>query len=298
LEGGIAAVGTSSGQAAQFLAIAALAHAGDNIVSTSNLYGGTYNQLKVTLPRLGIQTKFLTSETPEEFEKAIDDKTKAVYVETIGNPRYNVPDLEGIAKVAHAKGVPLIVDNTFGAAGYFCRPFEHGADIIVHSATKWIGGHGTSIGGVVVDSGKFDWKANAKRFPQFNEPSEGYHGLRFVDTFGPLAFILRVRIELLRDIGPCMSPFNAQQFILGLETLSLRCERHAANALALAKYLEGHKNVSWVSYPGLESHPFHQLAKKYLPRGFGGVLSFGVKGGSAAGSQIVDGFKIISNLAK
>ena len=280
------------------MAIAALAHAGDNIVSTSNLYGGTYNQFKVFLPRLGITTKFLKTEKPEEFEQAIDDKTKAVYVETIGNPRYNVPDFEAIAKVAHAKGVPLVVDNTFGAGGYYCQPFKHGADIIVHSTTKWIGGHGTSIGGIVVDSGKFDWAANAKRFPQFNDPADGYHGLKFVDTFGPLAFIIRVRVEILRDLGSCMSPFNAQQFLLGVETLSLRCERHASNALAVAKYLEGHENVAWVSYPGLESHGHYQLAKKYLPRGAGGVLSFGVKGGAAASEQVVDNFKLISNLAK
>jgi O-acetylhomoserine/O-acetylserine sulfhydrylase len=298
LEGGIAAVAASSGQSAQFMAIAALAHAGDNIVSTSNLYGGTYNQFKVFLPRLGITTKFLKTEKPEEFERAIDDKTKAVYVETIGNPRYNVPDFEAIAKVAHAKGVPLVVDNTFGAGGYYCQPFKHGADIIVHSTTKWIGGHGTSIGGIVVDSGKFDWAANAKRFPQFNDPADGYHGLKFVDTFGPLAFIIRVRVEILRDLGSCMSPFSAQQFLLGVETLSLRCERHASNALAVAKYLEGHENVAWVSYPGLESHGHYQLARRYLPRGAGGVLSFGVKGGAAAGEQVVDNFKLISNLAK
>lgn len=297
LEGGIAAVAASSGQSAQLMTFAALAHAGDNIVSTSNLYGGTYNQFKVTFPRFGIQTKFLTSETPEDFEAAIDDKTKAVYVETIGNPRYNVPDFEGIAQVCHAKGVPLVVDNTFGAGGYYCQPIKHGADIIVHSTTKWIGGHGTSIGGMIVDSGKFDWAANAKRFPQFNDPAPGYHGLKFVDTFGPLAFIIRVRVEILRDLGACMSPFNAQQFILGVETLSLRCERHAENALKLAKWLEKHPNVAWVSYPGLESHPYHQLAKKYLPRGAGGVMSIGIKGGAAAGAQAVDNFKMISNLA-
>lgn len=287
----------SSGQSAQFMTVAALAHAGDNIVSTSNLYGGTYNQFKVFLPRLGINTKFLKSDDPKELEDAIDDKTKLVYVETIGNPRYNVPDFEAIVKVAHAKGVAVVADNTFGAGGYFCQPIKHGVDIVVHSTTKWIGGHGTSIGGIVVDSGKFDWAANAKRYPQFNDPSEGYHGLKFVDTFGAIAFIIRVRVEILRDLGSCMSPFNAQQFLLGVETLSLRCERHASNTLAIAKYLEGHKNVAWVSYPGLESHPYHQLAKKYLPRGSGGVLSFGVKGGSAAGSQVVDNFKMISNLA-
>lgn len=298
LEGGIAAMATASGQSAQFMAILALATTGDNIVSTSNLYGGTYNQFKVMFPRLGINTKFLTSETPEDFEKAIDDHTKAVYVETIGNPRYNVPDFEAIAKVCHAKGVPLVVDNTFGAGGYFCQPIKHGADIVVHSTTKWIGGHGTSIGGIIVDSGNFDWTANAKRFPQMNDPAPGFHGMKFVDTFGKLAYILRARVEILRDLGACMSPFNAHEFILGVETLSLRCERHAQNALALAQWLESHPNVAWVSYPGLQSHDSHQLAKKYLPRGFGGVLSFGVKGGSEAGSQVVDGFKIISNLAK
>ena len=296
-EGGVAAVAASSGQSAQFMAIAALAHQGDNIVSTANLYGGTYNQFKVTFPRLGIKTKFTTDESPEAIEKLIDDNTKAVYVETIGNPRYNVPDFEGIAKVAHAKGVPLVVDNTFGAGGYFCQPFKHGADIIVHSTTKWIGGHGTSIGGLVIDSGNFDWAKNAKRFPQMNEPSEGYHGLKFHDTFGKIAYIIRVRVEILRDLGSCMSPFNAQQFILGAETLSLRCERIASNAIKLAQYLEESPNVAWVSYPGLQNHPSHELAKKYLPRGFGGVLSFGVKGGAAAGSQIVDNFKLISNLA-
>ncbi|KAI0096520.1 O-acetylhomoserine ami [Daldinia grandis] len=297
LEGGAAAVAASSGQAAQFMAIAALAHAGDNIVATPSLYGGTYNQLKVFIARLGIKTKFIESDKPEEFAAAIDDKTKAVYIESIGNPRYNVPDFEAIAKVAHEKGVPVVVDNTFGAGGYFVRPIDHGADIVVHSATKWIGGHGTTIAGVVVDSGKFDWGKNAARFPQFVEPSEGYHGLKFWETFGPISFAIRVRVEILRDLGSSLNPFGAQQLILGLETLSLRAERHAQNALALAKYLESSPYVSWVSYPGLENHPSHELAKKYLKRGFGGVLSFGVKGGGTAGSQIVDGFKLISNLA-
>lgn len=319
LEGGVAAVAASSGQAAQFMAISALAHAGDNIVSTSNLYGGTYNQLKVFLPRLGIKTKFVQGDKPEDFAAAIDDRTKAVYVETIGNPRFNVPDFEAIAKVAHEKGVPLVVcitcvyllspcqnqllisnkvDNTFGAGGYFVRPIEHGADIVVHSATKWIGGHGTTIGGVVIDSGKFDWGKHKARFPQFSEPAEGYHGLNFWETFGPITFAIRVRVEILRDLGSCLNPFGAQQLLLGLETLSLRAERHASNALALARWLEKNENVSWVSYPGLESHPSHETAKKYLKRGFGGVLSFGVKGGAAAGSKVVDGFKLISNLAK
>ncbi|TEA16596.1 Homocysteine synthase [Colletotrichum sidae] len=295
LEGGVAALATSSGQAAQFIAISALAHAGDNIVSTSLLYGGTYNQFKVFLPRLGIHTKFVDGDRVEDIAAAIDDKTKAVYVESIGNPKYNIPDLEAIAKVAHEKGVPVIVDNTFGAGGYFIRPIEHGADIVVHSATKWIGGHGTTIGGVIVDSGKFKWDNG--RFPQMTEPSDGYHGLKFWETFGPITFIIRARVEILRDLGASLNPFAAQQLIIGIETLSLRAERHAQNALALAKWLEASEYVSWVSYPGLESHPYHETAKKYLKRGFGGVLSFGVKGGGAAGSQVVDGFKLISNLA-
>lgn len=297
LEGGVAAVATSSGQAAQFMTIAALAHAGDNIVSTSNLYGGTYNQFKVFFPRLGINTKFVNGDSAEDIKAAIDDKTKAVYIESIGNPRYNVPDFEAIAKVAHEAGVPVIVDNTFGAGGFFVRPIEHGADIVVHSATKWIGGHGTTIGGIIVDSGKFDWGKHAKRFPQFNDPAEGYHGLKFWDTFGPITFAIRVRVEILRDLGACLNPFGAQQLILGIETLSLRAERHAENALKLAKYLESSKHVAWVSYPGLENHPSHETAKKYLKRGFGGVLSFGIKGGGAAGSQVVDNLKLVSNLA-
>ncbi|KAI9699310.1 MAG: Homocysteine synthase [Candelina mexicana] len=297
LEGGVAAVAASSGQAAQFMTIAALAHAGDNIVSTSNLYGGTYNQFKVFLPRLGINTKFVKGDDAEEIKKVIDDKTKAIYIETIGNPRYNVPDFEAIAQVAKEAAVPLVVDNTFGAGGYFIRPIDYGADIVVHSATKWIGGHGTTIGGVIVDSGKFDWGKNAKRFPQFNDPSEGYHGLKFYETFGAIAFAIRVRVEILRDLGSALNPFAAQQLLLGIETLSLRAERHAENALKLAKWLEKHENVAWVSYPGLESHQSHQLAKKYLPRGSGGVLSFGVKGGGEAGSQVVDNLKLVSNLA-
>ncbi|KAH6670040.1 Cys/Met metabolism PLP-dependent enzyme-domain-containing protein [Halenospora varia] len=297
LEGGVAAVAASSGQAAQFMAISTLAHAGDNIVSTTNLYGGTYNQLKVFLPRLGIDTKFVNGDKAEDFAAAIDEKTKAVYIESIGNPKYNIPDFEAIAKVAHDAGVPLIVDNTFGAGGYFVRPIEHGADIVVHSATKWIGGHGTTIGGVVVDSGKFDWGKNGKRFPEMVEAAPGYHGLKFWETFGPITFAIRLRVETLRDLGSSLNPFGAFQLIQGLETLSLRGERHAQNALALAKWLEANPHVAWVSYPGLESHPSHALAKRYLKRGFGGVLSFGVKGGGEAGSQVVDGFKLISNLA-
>jgi O-acetylhomoserine/O-acetylserine sulfhydrylase len=233
-------------------------------------------------------------------------------LESIGNPRYNVPDFEKIVAIAHEAGIPVIVDNTFGAGGYFCRPIDHGADIVVHSATKWIGGmclrlsgrhklkytgHGTTIGGVIVDSGKFDWGKHGKRFPQMVEPSDGYHGLKFWETFGAITFIIRARVEIQRDLGAALNPFAAQQLLLGVETLSLRAERHAYNALKLAKWLESNKNVSWVSYPGLESHPSHELAKKYLPRGFGGVLSFGVTGGGEAGSQVVDNFKLISNVA-
>lgn len=301
------------------MAIVALAGQGDNIVSTSNLYGGTYNQLKVFLPKLGITTKFVKGDKVDDFANLIDEKTKAVYIESIGNPRYNVPDFAAITKVAHEKGVPVIVsfglppnkfqlltsaifkvDNTFGAGGYFVRPIDHGVDIVLHSATKWIGGHGTTIGGVVVDSGNFDWGTPEarKRFPQMSEPSAGYHGLKFWDTFGKITFAIRVRVEILRDLGSALNPFAAQQLLLGIETLSLRCERHAYNAQKLAQWLEKNENVAWVSYPGLESHGSHELAKKYLKRGFGGVLSFGVKGGAKAGSQVVDNFKLISNLAK
>lgn len=297
LEGGVAAVASSSGAAAQFMAFATLAKAGDNIVSTSALYGGTYNQLKVLLPRLGITTKFVVGNDPADFAAAIDDKTKAVFIESIGNPKYSVPDFEALAKVAHDAGIPLVVDNTFGAGGYFCRPIDHGADIIVHSATKWIGGHGTTIGGVIVDSGKFDWGKAAAKFPEMVEPAPGFHGLKFWETFGPITFAIRARVDVLRDVGACLNPFAAFQLIQGVETLSLRAERHGQNALALAKWLETNAHVSWVSYPGLESHPSHENAKKYLTRGFGGVLSFGVKGGGKAGSQVVDGFKLISNLA-
>ncbi len=302
LEGGAAALATASGQAAQIIAVTNLAQAGENLVSTSLLYGGTYNQFKVTLPRLGINVKFVKDDSPEEFEKLIDPKTKALYIESIGNPRLNVPDIEAIAEVAHRHGIPLIVDNTFGAAGYLVRPFDHGADIITASATKWIGGHGTSIGGVVVDSGKFDWGNG--NFPIFTEPSPGYHGLNFNEVFGKgsqfgnIAFIIRARVEGLRDLGPALSPFNAFLLLQGLETLSLRIERHAQNGLALAKWLEQNPNVDWVWYPGLESHPYHELAKKYLRNGlFGSMLSFGIKGGIDAGKAFVNNVKLSSLLA-
>lgn len=296
LEGGAAAVAASSGQSAQALALLALASVGDNIVSTSYLYGGTYNQLKVLFPRFGVTTKFVKGDKAEDFAKAIDAKTKAIYIESIGNPRYNVPDIEAIAKIAHDNKIPLVVDNTFGMGGYLIRPIDHGADIVVHSATKWIGGHGTTIAGVVVDSGKFDWKASGK-FPQFTEPSEGYHGLKFWDTFQSITFAIYVRVVLLRDLGPALNPFGSFLLLQGLETLSLRGQRHVENALAIAQYLENHPRVSWVSYPGLSSHPSHELAKKYLKRGFGGVLSFGIKGDAKAGSAFVDNLKLASNLA-
>ena len=302
LEGGAAALATASGQAAQFTAIATIAQAGDNIVSTTYLYGGTYNQFKVTLPRLGIDVKFVKGDGPEEFERLIDKKTRAVYIETIGNPRLNIPDIAGIARVAHKHGVPLIVDNTFGAGGYLCRPIEHGADIITHSATKWIGGHGTSIGGVIVDSGKFDWSNG--NFPVFTEPSPGYHGLKFWEAFGAgsplgnIAFIIRARVELLRDLGPALSPFNSFLLLQGLETLSLRVDRHCDNALALARWLKKDPRVDWVWYPGLEEHSHHAIAKRYLrPGKYGGILVFGVKGGLAAGRAFIDNVRLSSHVA-
>ncbi|UBF30333.1 O-acetylhomoserine aminocarboxypropyltransferase/cysteine synthase (plasmid) [Kovacikia minuta CCNUW1] len=301
LEGGAAALATSSGQAAQLLAISTIAQAGDNIVSTSYLYGGTYNQFKVTLPRLGIQVKLVDGDNAEDFRQAIDDRTKALYVETIGNPQFNVPDFVALAHIAHENGIPLIVDNTFGAAGYLARPIEHGADIVVQSATKWIGGHGTSIGGVIVDSGKFDW-GNGK-FPVFTTPAPGYHGLNFQEVFGPqgafgnIAFIIRARVEGLRDLGPALSPFNAFLFLQGLETLSLRVQRHVSNALELAQWLQQQPKVAWVNYLGLPDHPYHERAKKYLRNGFGGVLNFGIKGGLEAGRSFINHVKLASHLA-
>ncbi len=301
LEGGVAAVATASGQAAQLTTLTTLLQAGDHLVSTSFLYGGTYNQLKVALPRLGVDVTFVDGDAPQAFADAITERTKAIYLESIGNPRYNVPDFEAIAAVAHDAGIPLIVDNTFGAAGYLCRPFDHGADIVVASATKWIGGHGTSIGGVIVDSGRFDWRNG--RFPMFTEPAPGYHGLVFTDVFNPesdfgnIAFAIRARVEGLRDLGAALSPFNAFLFLQGLETLSLRVQRHVDNALDLARWLEDHPAVSWVSYPGLESHPSHAIARRYLRNGFGGVLSFGLKGGYEAGKRFIDDTVLASHLA-
>jgi len=301
LEGGVAALATSSGQAAQFIALTNILEAGDNLVSTSYLYGGTYNQFKVQFKRLGIKVKFVDGDKPEDFDKLVDSKTKAIYLETIGNPKFNIPDFEAIASVAKKHDIPLIVDNTFGAGGYLFRPIEHGANIVVESATKWIGGHGTSIGGVIVDAGNFNW-ANGK-FPQFTEPSEGYHGLKFWDVFGTpgpfgnIAFIIRARVEGLRDYGSALSPFNAFLLIQGLETLSLRVQRHVENALALAQWLEKHPKVEKVEYPGLASSPYNALAKKYLKNGFGGVLSFKVKAGKEAADTFVNNVKLISHLA-
>jgi len=302
LEGGVAALATASGHAAQFLAITNIAQAGDNVVSSSRLYGGTYNQFKVTLPRLGIGVKLVDSVEAADLARAIDGKTKALYVETIGNPGFDVPDLPGLARAAHDAGIPLIVDNTFAAAGYLCRPIEHGADVVVQSATKWIGGHGTSIGGVIVDSGRFDWGASG-RFPLFTEPSPGYHGLVFNDVFGPkgpfgnIQFIIRARVEGLRDQGPALSPFNSFLFLQGLETLSLRVQRHCDNTLALARWLEQHPQVAWVTYPGLPGHRHHERARKILRNGFGAVLSFGIKGGAEAGRKFIEGVKLASHLA-
>ncbi|OCH85386.1 hypothetical protein OBBRIDRAFT_315035 [Obba rivulosa] len=297
LEGGAAAVAASSGQSAQFMAIAAIAGAGDNIVSTSYLYGGTYNQFKVFLKKFNINVKFVTSHEPEAFAAAIDDNTKAIYVESIGNPKFNVAPLPELAQIAHDHDIPLIVDNTFGMGGYLIRPIEHGADIVVHSATKWIGGHGTTIAGVIVDAGKFDW-ARSGKFPSFTEPSDGYHGLKFSETFGPLAFAVKVRVEVLRDLGSALNPFGAFLLLQGLETLSLRAQRHSDNALLLAQWLEQHPKVAWVSYLGLESHSSHRIAQRLLrPNAYGGVLSFGVKGDATVGSKVVDTLRLASNLA-
>ena len=295
LEGGVAALATASGQAAQFLALTTLAEAGDNIVSTSFLYGGTYNQLKVSFPRLGIEARFVDGDDPAAFEAKIDERTKAIYVETIGNPRFNVPDFDALSALAKKHGIPLVVDNTFGAAGYLARPIEHGADIVVASATKWIGGHGTSIGGVIVDAGTFDWSNG--RFPTFTNPAPGYHGLKFHETFGNLAFIIRARVEGLRDFGPSLSPFNSFLFLQGVETLSLRVQRHADNALELARWLKAQPDVTWVSYPGLDDHPYHLRARKYLRNGFGGVLAFGIAGGLEAGRAFIENVELASHLA-
>ena len=301
LEGGVAAVAVASGQAAQFIALTNILESGENFVSGANLYGGTYNQFKVSFKRLGIEARFAANTDAENIEKLIDDKTKAIYVETIGNPSYNIPDFEKIAAVARKYDLPLIVDNTFGAGGYLFKPLEHGANVVVESATKWIGGHGTSIGGVIIDGGNYNW-GNGK-FKQFSEPSEGYHGLVFSDVFGVdgpfgnIQFAIRARVEGLRDFGPALSPFNSFLLVQGLETLSLRVQRHVDNTQEIAQWLEAHPQVEEVSYPGLKSHPHHLLAQKYLKNGYGAVLSFTIKGGAQKADEFIDSLELISHLA-
>lgn len=301
LEGGLASLAVASGQAAQFIALNNLLEAGDNFVSSNFLYGGTYNQFAVSFKRLGIEARFAHGDQVDAFEKQIDQNTKALYIETIGNPSFSIPDFEAFARLARTYDIPLIVDNTFGCGGYFCRPIEHGAHIVVESATKWIGGHGTSIGGVITDAGTYNW-GNGK-FPQFSQPSQGYHGLIFSEAFGPespmgnIAFITRARVEGLRDYGPAISPFNAFLLLQGLETLSLRAQRHADNALALAQWLQLHPKVEKVNYPGLSSSPYHALAQKYLKRGYGGVLTFSLKGNKEQTTRFVDNLQLVSHLA-
>jgi O-acetylhomoserine/O-acetylserine sulfhydrylase len=301
LEGGVAALATASGQSAQFLAITTLAEAGDNLVSGSSLYGGTYNQFKVQFPRLGINVRFVPTDDFEAWEAAIDERTRALYVESIGNPGFDVPHFARLAELGRKHGLPLMVDNTFGCAGYLVRPIDHGADIVVQSATKWIGGHGTSIGGVIVDAGKFNWFN--ERFKTFHTPSPGYHGLNFAEVFSPdgpfgnLAFIIRARVEGLRDWGPALAPFNSFLFLQGLETLSLRVQRHCDNALELARWLKAQPLVERVNYLGLEDHPHHQRAREYLRNGFGSVLTFGIRGGLEAGKRFINSVELASHLA-
>lgn len=295
LEGGAAALATASGQAAISYSIFNIAGAGDEIVSATSLYGGTYNLFSTTLPKLGITVKFVDPADPENFRRAITDKTKALYAETIGNPKGDVLDVEAVARIAHEHGIPLIVDNTFPSP-YLLRPIDFGADIVVHSATKFIGGHGTTIAGVIVDSGKFDWKASGK-FPGLTEPDPSYHGLVYTDAVGPIAYIIKARVQLLRDLGAALSPFSSFLLLQGLETIHLRLERHSQNALKVAQYLEAHELVEWVNYPGLESHASYHLAKKYLPKGQGAILTFGIKGGAEAGKKLINAVKLFSHLA-
>jgi O-acetylhomoserine (thiol)-lyase len=294
LEGGVGALAVGSGQAAQLVALTSLLEAGDEIVAANTLYGGTYTQFDVTFRRMGINTTFVDPEDPENFRRAITPKTRVLYGETIGNPRINVLDISAVAKIAHEANLPLMIDSTF-ATPYLCRPIEHGADIVVHSATKFIGGHGTSIGGVIVDSGRFPWGQG--RFPQLLEPSKGYHGIRFYETFGDFAFIMKARVEGLRDLGPALSPFNAFLFLQGVETLGLRMERHVSNAKAVASFLNEHANVAWVNYPSLPNSPYAALAERYLPKGSGAVLTFGVKGGLEAGRRFIERLQLFSHLA-
>ncbi|HYE81317.1 MAG TPA: homocysteine synthase [Clostridia bacterium] len=295
LEGGVGALAVASGSAAVTYSILNIAGTGDEIVAAGTLYGGTYNLFNSTLPKYGIHTTFVDPDEPENFRKAINSRTKALYIETIGNPGINLTDIEAIARIAHENGVPLIVDNTFGTP-YLIKPIEFGADIVVHSATKFIGGHGTSIGGIIVDSGKFDW-AGSGRFPGLTEPDPGYHDVVYTDTFGAAAFIVKARVQLLRDTGACISPFNSFLLLQGLETLSLRVERHVANARRIAEFLSGHPLVTWVNYPSLEGSKYHALAQKYLPRGAGSIFTFGIKGGVEAGKKFIDSLKIFSLLA-
>jgi O-acetylhomoserine (thiol)-lyase len=294
LENGVAALAVSSGQASQFIAISSLLESGDELVSASTLYGGTYTQFEVSFRKLGYNVKFVEPDDPENFRKAITPKTKCLYGETISNPRGNVLDIEAVAKIAHEHGIPLVIDNTF-ATPYVCRPIDYGADIVVHSLTKFMGGHGNSIGGIIVDGGKFDW--NNGKFPQLTEPSRAYHGMKFSETFGNLAFIIRCRVEGLRDLGPCISPFNSFLFLQGIETLSLRMDRHLANTLAVAEYLEKNRLVTWVKYPSLPSSPYFEMAKRYTPKGAGAVFSFGIKGGYESGRRFINSLKMFSHLA-
>ena len=293
LEGGIAGLATSSGQSAQFLAISSLVGQGEEVVAASTLYGGTYTQFDVSFRRIGIDVKFVEPDDPENFRKALTPKTRALYGETIANPRMNVLDIERVAAIAHEAGVPLVIDNTM-ASPYLCRPIEYGADIVVHSATKFLGGHGTSIGGIIVDSGKFAW---SNKFPAITQPSPGYHGMKFAETFGNLAFIIKARVEGLRDFGPCLSPFNSFLFLQGIETLKFRMEQHSRNALAAAEWLSKHKSVSWVKYPGLKPSPYYKLAQKYLPNGCGSIVTFGIEGGLEAGRKLIDSVQLFSHLA-
>ena len=294
LEGGVGGLVTASGQAAETLAILNIARAGQHLVSATSLYGGTYNLFHYTLPKLGIDTTFVDPSDPNNFKRAIRPNTRLVYAETLGNPKNDMLDIEAVAQIAHDAGIPLVIDNTV-TTPYLLRPFEWWADIVVHSLTKFLGGHGNSIGGIIVDSGKFNW-ANGK-FPELTEPDPSYHGLKFAEAFGNLAYILKVRVQLLRDLGPALSPFNAFLILQGIETLSLRVQRHCDNALKVAQFLDKHPAVTWVNYPGLASHPTHSLAKKYLKHGFGAVLGFGIKGGLQAGVRFINALKLLSHLA-
>ncbi|MBS4030361.1 MAG: homocysteine synthase [Clostridiales bacterium] len=294
LEGGIAALAVSSGQSAITLALLNLTRPGDEIVSASSLYGGTYTLFTSTFAKFGVTVRLVDPKDPENFRRAINEKTKAVFAESLGNPKLDVLDFAAVSQIAHEAGIPLIVDNTV-MSPYLFNPLEHGADIVVHSLTKFIGGHGTSIGGIIIDSGKFDWTGG--RFPDLTEPDPSYHGLRYVETFGAIAYILKARVQLLRDLGTSLSPFNAFLFLQGLETLHLRMERHTANALAVAEFLSNHPQVSWVNYPGLPGHPTHDLANKYLTKGCGALVGFGIKGGRDAGKRFIDSLELFSHLA-